>query len=82
MATATGACIVPISISYAHKVHPKDYLLPVRMGRRIPASIHIGEPIETAGKSEDELADNVWCQIAENLPESQKPLVGTPRLVK
>ena len=82
MATATGASIVPISISYAHEVHPKNYILPVRMGRRIPASIHIGEPIETEGKSEDELAEIVWCQIAENLPESQKPLLGTPRSVK
>lgn len=82
MASAAGASIVPISIAYAHKVHPKNYVLPVRMGRLLPASIHIGEPIETEGMSEDELADSVWYQIAENLPESQKPLVGTPRSVK
>jgi len=82
MATATGATIVPISISYAHKVYPKDYVFPVRMGRRIPASIHIGEPIETEGVAEDELAENAWCKVAEGLPQSQKPLLGTPRSMK
>jgi 1-acyl-sn-glycerol-3-phosphate acyltransferase len=81
MATSVGASIVPISIGYAHKVHPKDYVLPVRMGRRIPASLHIGEPIETEGKSEEELMEAVWEKIAEKLPESQKPLVGTPQIV-
>eukprot|EP00980_Cylindrotheca_fusiformis_P025337 scaffold13478_cov132-Cylindrotheca_fusiformis.AAC.30 len=79
MATAVGANIVPVSISYAHKVHPKDYVLPVRMGRRIPASIHIGEPIETEGMSEDALMELVWEKIAEKLPDSQKPIPGTPK---
>lgn len=81
MATSVGASMVPISIGYAHKVHPKDYILPVRMGRRIPASIHIGEPIETKGMSEEVLMETVWEKIAEKLPESQKPMVGTPKTV-
>lgn len=81
MASAVDAPIVPVSIRYAHKVHPKNYVLPMRMGRRIPASLHIGEPIETKGKSEEEIMEAVWCKIAAALPESQKPLPGTPMAV-
>ena len=83
MATAQGASIVPVSIRYAHKVHPKEYALPVRMGRRIPASLFIGEPVtpNNFDGTEDELMEYVWDQIATNLPESQKPLLGTPKTV-
>lgn len=81
MASAVGASIVPVTISYAHLCHPKDYIFPMRMGRRIPASVQIGEPIETKGKEDEELMDEVWYKIAATLPESQKPLVGTPKVV-
>lgn len=82
MAQREGAPIVPLSIRYAHKVQPIEYVWPVRPGRRIGASIHIGKPIYTEGKSDEEVMKEVWDGIAENLPDSQKPLPGTPVSVK
>lgn len=78
MAQAVGAPIVPLSVSYAHKVQPLDYIFPVRPSRSIPAKVHIGKPISTEGKSDDEVMEEIWDAIAYNLPESQKPEPGTP----
>lgn len=82
MAQREGAPIVPLSIRYAHKVQPIEYVWPVRPGRFIGASIHIGKPIYSEGKSDDEVMKEVWDAIAENLPKSQKPEPGTPVSVK
>lgn len=82
MAQREGAPIVPLSIRYAHKVQPIEYVWPVRPGRRIGASIHIGKPIYSEGKSDEEVMKAVWDGIAENLPDSQKPVPGTPVSVK
>uniref|UniRef100_A0A7R9ZJ14 Phospholipid/glycerol acyltransferase domain-containing protein n=1 Tax=Pseudictyota dubia TaxID=2749911 RepID=A0A7R9ZJ14_9STRA len=82
MAQREGAPIVPLSIRYAHKVQPIEYVWPVRRSRSIPASIHIGKPIYSEGKSDDEVMKEVWDAIALGLPESQKPAPGTPVAVK
>mmetsp|Transcript_48786 Transcript_48786/g.146999 ORF Transcript_48786/g.146999 Transcript_48786/m.146999 type:complete len:199 (+) Transcript_48786:830-1426(+) len=82
MAEREGAPIVPLSIRYAHKVQPIEYVWPVRPGRSIGASIHIGKPIYPEGKSDEEVMKLVWEGIAKNLPESQKPSPGTPVAVQ
>lgn len=83
MAQAVGAPVVPMSIHYADRVHPVDYVFPAKSSWSRPkALIKIGKPIETAGKSDDELLEEVWRAIADELPESQKPAEGTPLAVK
>lgn len=81
MAEAVNAPIVPMTIGYAHKVQPLDFIFPVRRSRSIPATIHFGEAIDTAGKKDEEVMEAVWNEIAADLPESQKPLEGTPKAV-
>jgi len=81
MAEAVNAPIVPMTIGYAHKVQPLDFIFPVRRSRSIPATIHFGEAIDTSGKKDEEVMEAVWNGIAADLPESQKPLEGTPKAV-
>lgn len=78
MAEAVGAQIVPLSIHYAHKIQPEDYIFPIRPSRSVPGSITVGKPIETKGKSDAEVMEQVWEAIAKELPDSQKPEPGTP----
>jgi 1-acyl-sn-glycerol-3-phosphate acyltransferase len=82
MAESVDADIVPVAISYAHRVQPLDYVFPVRMSRRMPATISFGEPISTEGKTDAAVIEEVWDSIARQLPESQKPLEGTPKSIK
>lgn len=79
MAQTAGVPVVPISIHYADKVQPVDYAFPAKSSRSHPMTkVIIGKPIETVGKSEDDLLEEVWCAIADELPESQKPPESTP----
>ena len=79
MAQAVGAPIVPISIQYADKVQPLDYAFPAKSSRTRPKGIvKIGKPISTEGKADDELLEEVWTAIADDLPESYKPAKDTP----
>mmetsp|Transcript_20041 Transcript_20041/g.43443 ORF Transcript_20041/g.43443 Transcript_20041/m.43443 type:complete len:368 (-) Transcript_20041:233-1336(-) len=79
MAQAVGAPVVPMSIQYADKVQPLDYAFPAKSSRMRPrAVIKIGKPIPTDGKSDDELLEEVWQAIADELPEYQKPAKDTP----
>lgn len=78
MAQRVGSPIVPISIRYAHLVNPPDTVFPWRPGKSIPAEIFIGKPIETKGKSDDELLEQVVTEMVKNLPDCQKPASNTP----
>lgn len=79
MAQAVGASVVPLSIHYAQTVQPLDYAFPAKPSRTRPkAIIKIGKPIATDGKSDDELLEEVWHAIADDLPECQKPSPNTP----
>lgn len=79
MAQSVGAPVVPMSIRYADKVQPLDYAFPAKSARMRPkAVIIIGKPIPTEGKTDDELLEEVWQAIADELPESQKPAKDTP----
>ena len=83
MAQSVGVPVVPMSIHYADKVQPLDYAFPAKCSRTRPkAVIKIGKPIMTDGKSDDELLEEVWQAIADELPESQKPAKDTPVWVK
>mmetsp|Transcript_40027 Transcript_40027/g.96303 ORF Transcript_40027/g.96303 Transcript_40027/m.96303 type:complete len:380 (-) Transcript_40027:285-1424(-) len=79
MAQTAGAPIVPMSIRYADKVQPVDYLFPAKSSRSHPkAVIRIGKPIMTEGKTDDALLEEVWRAIADGLPDEQKPTEDTP----
>ena len=64
MAESVDADIVPVAISYAHRVQPLDYVFPVRMSRRMPATISFGQPITTEGKTDAAVIEEVWDSIA------------------
>ena len=59
-------------------VQPPDYVFPTRPSRSVPVIVYIGKPIWTNNRSDGEVCEEVWNAISENLPESQKPISGTP----
>jgi 1-acyl-sn-glycerol-3-phosphate acyltransferase len=75
MAHKAGAPVIPISIVGAEKVMPIHWMFPYRPARGI-AKVVIHEPIESVGKTEEELADEVRNAIISGLPEDQHPLEG------
>jgi 1-acyl-sn-glycerol-3-phosphate acyltransferase len=78
MAQATGAPIIPVSISYAHLVNPVEFAWPMRSAMSVPAGVVIGKPIETKDKDDEQLLLEVRQAIIDNLPESQRPKPETP----
>ncbi len=84
MAQTAGATVVPMSIHFAHIVQPLDYAFPAKSSvrSRPRALIKIGRPIATDAKSDDELLEEVWQAIADELPKSQKPTKDTPTGMK
>ncbi|GMH86602.1 hypothetical protein TL16_g10600, partial [Triparma laevis f. inornata] len=72
MAEKTGAVIVPISISYCHILNPVDWVFPIRPARGIPVRVHVHDPIETVGKTEDDIVEVVQRTLCEALPECQQ----------
>lgn len=75
MAQSAGVPIVPVSLGYAQDVQPIGYVFPAKPGRfgKRKATIVIGKPVETIGKSDEELLAEVRKTMIENLPESQRP---------
>ena len=80
MAQKCNAYIVPMAIHNADAVQPREYAFPAKSSRfnRPKAVIRIMKPIATEGMSDDDLLEKVWNNIAEGLPERQKPSPGTP----
>lgn len=73
MAIKAGSPIIPLSIVGSGKAHPSDYIFPRYPSKGI-CKVIIHEPIETAGRSEEELSDLVRSAIISGLPEDQRPL--------
>jgi len=76
MALKAGSPIVPISISYTHVLNPKDWVFPVRPARLMPVRVHVHDPVETEGKTEEEVVEAVQMKLCEALPECQRPREG------
>jgi 1-acyl-sn-glycerol-3-phosphate acyltransferase len=77
MAYKAGAPIVPLSIIGSGKAMPSNWMFP-----RFPThgcQVVIHEPIESEGKTEDELAEEVRAAIISGLPEDQRPLPEKPK---
>ena len=73
MAHKAGAPVIPMSICRAGDVMPAYWMFPYR-----PAWGHckvvVHEPVESKGKTEEELAQDVRDAIIAGLPEEQRPL--------
>jgi 1-acyl-sn-glycerol-3-phosphate acyltransferase len=74
MAVKAGAPVVPISIVNAHKVMPPDWMMPYRSSRGI-AKVIVHDPVETEGKTEHDVAEEVRKAIISGLPPEQQPAV-------
>jgi 1-acyl-sn-glycerol-3-phosphate acyltransferase len=75
MAHKAGAPVIPVSIVGAEKVMPVHWMFPYRPAQGV-AKVVVHEPVESVGKSEDELAAEVRKAIISGLPLEQRPLDG------
>ena len=73
MAHKAGAPVIPVSIIGADRVMPAYWMFPYRPARGV-AKVVIHEPIESVGKSEEELASEVRRAMIAGLPMDQRPL--------
>mmetsp|Transcript_2243 Transcript_2243/g.4925 ORF Transcript_2243/g.4925 Transcript_2243/m.4925 type:complete len:349 (-) Transcript_2243:2335-3381(-) len=73
MAIKTGVPVVPISLSHTHAIFPPYGLLPVQSGRG-KLHVHVHEPIDSQGKTEQELSELVRQAFCDQLPECQLPM--------
>jgi 1-acyl-sn-glycerol-3-phosphate acyltransferase len=73
MAYKAGAPVIPLSIVGSEKAMPVHWMFPYRASRPVTRVI-IHKPIESVGKTEDELAEAVRAAIISGLPEEQRPL--------
>ena len=73
MARKTGVPIVPLTIRHSYSVWPAYGLLPTQRGKK-KLHVHVHEPIESKGRSEEELAELVREAFISALPESQRPV--------
>ena len=73
MAHKAGAPVIPMAIVGAQTSHPPHWIFPFRpTGKH--ASVVVGEPVESEGITEAELATKVRETLINNLPEDQRPL--------
>jgi len=81
MAAKTNVPIVPITLSHTHSIMPSNALFPFQAGAG-KLHVHVHDPIDAKGKTEDELAAAVREAFIETLPLEQQPLemlkVGDP----
>lgn len=73
MAYKAGAPVIPISIVNSHKVMPTGWMMAMRPARGL-AEVIVHEPIESEGKTEEELATAVRVSMLSGLPADQVPL--------
>jgi 1-acyl-sn-glycerol-3-phosphate acyltransferase len=80
MAAKTKCPIVPITISHAHAVMPCNALFPVQAGRG-RLHVHVHEPIDAVGRSEEELVELVRRAFLSTLPLEQHPLADEVQIM-
>jgi len=72
MAHKVGAPVIPISIVGAAAVHPCHWMFPNKPAGRV-TKVVVHEPVESEGKTEDELASQVRKAMISGLPPEQRP---------
>lgn len=73
MAHKAGAPIIPITIVGADLVMPVHWMFPYRPAHKY-CKVIVHEPVESVGKTEEELAEEVRAAMIRGLPENQRPL--------
>ena len=73
MAHKAGRAVVPLSICRAAAVMPTHWMFPYRRAGGV-CSVVVHAPIDSAGRTEEELATLVRQAIVAGLPEEQRPL--------
>jgi 1-acyl-sn-glycerol-3-phosphate acyltransferase len=73
MAHKAGAPVIPISIINSHKVMPQGWMFAMKPSRGT-AKVVVHEPVESKGKTEEELVEAVRASMISGLPDEQKPL--------
>ncbi len=76
MAHKAGAPVIPISICGAANIMPSYWMFPHRPAGVGGCTVIVHEPVESKGKTEEELATAVRESIIAGLPEEQRPLPG------
>mmetsp|Transcript_8512 Transcript_8512/g.11231 ORF Transcript_8512/g.11231 Transcript_8512/m.11231 type:complete len:380 (+) Transcript_8512:148-1287(+) len=72
MARKTGVPIVPLTISHSYSIWPAYGLLPIQRGGK-KLHVHVHDPIESKGRTEEELVKMVRDAFCSTLPECQLP---------
>lgn len=72
MAHKIQAPVVPLSIVASGKVMPSHWMFPLRPGRQL-CKVVVHDPIDSVGKTEEELATEVRDAIIKGLPKDQLP---------
>lgn len=72
MAHKAGAPVVPLSIVGAAKVMPFYWMFTFRPAHGI-CKVVVHEPVESLGRTEEELVEAVRQAMIEGLPEEQRP---------
>jgi 1-acyl-sn-glycerol-3-phosphate acyltransferase len=73
MAHKAGAPVIPISIVAADHVMPVHWMFPHHPARGV-CRVVIHEPVESTGRTEEELAAAVRQSMIDGLPPEQRPL--------
>lgn len=73
MAYKAGAPVIPISIVASGKVMPPGWMFAMKPSYGT-AKVVVHEPVETVGRTEEEVAEEVRKRMIEGLPEDQRPL--------
>lgn len=76
MAHKAGAPVIPISICGAANIMPSYWMFPYRPAGGGACTVIVHEPVESKGRSEEELATAVRDSIIAGLPEEQRPLLA------
>jgi 1-acyl-sn-glycerol-3-phosphate acyltransferase len=73
MAHKAGAPVIPLSIVNSHKVMPIGWMFSMKPSHGT-AKVVVHEPIESVGRTEEELAEAVRESMISGLPADQVPL--------
>ena len=73
MAHKNGSPVIPVSIVSSSKCQPSNWMFPMTPCHSI-CKVVVHNPIESKGKTEEELAEAVRQAIISGLPEEQRPL--------
>lgn len=73
MAHKAGAPVIPISIINSHQVMPTGWMFAMKPSYKT-ARVVVHEPVESEGKTEDELAEAVRASLISGLGDDQRPL--------